>query len=263
MIKALYTSATGMRAQQQLLDVTANNLANVNTTGFKKSRMDFQDLLYDTRIMPGTQVASNLEIPTGHQVGSGARSISTTKMFQQGTSDMTDRDLDVAIIGRGFFQVTMPDGTTAYTRDGSFRTDSEGTLTTAEGLRIAPSITIPQGSRVAVGKDGTISAADPSDSSISTTVGQLTLATFPNPTGLLSLGGNLYAETPSSGSPTTGQTPGQDGVGQLQGGALEHSNVEVVVELVNLITAQRAYEVNSRAIRSSDDMLAAANQMTR
>jgi flagellar basal-body rod protein FlgG len=262
MIKALSTSATGMRAQQQLVDVVANNLANVNTTGFKRSRLDFQDLLYDTQIAPGTQVAVGLEIPTGLQVGSGARTISTTKVFTQGVPEETQRDLDVAVNGQGFFEITLPDGTKAYTRDGAFRKDSAGNLTTAEGLLVSPAITIPENIvGLSIGRDGTITAALP-DGTVSN-AGQLTLATFPNPSGLSSLGGNLYLPTAASGNATTNLTPGRNGTGELQQGFLERSNVDVVVELVKLITAQRAYEVNSRAIRSSDDMLAAANNMTR
>ena len=262
MIKALYTSATGMRAQQQLVDLTANNLANVNTTGFKRSRMDFQDLLYDTQITPGSQAASNLEIPSGLQIGSGVRSISTTKIFTPGVLEETGGELDMGIAGRGFFEVTMPDGTTAYTRDGSFRTDSDGSVTTSEGLHLSPSITVSSDRlSITVGSDGTIDVTKPDGTTEN--AGQITLTTFPNPTGLKSIGGNLYVETVSSGGPQSGLTPGENGVGPIEQKFLERSNVEVVVELVNLITAQRAYEINSRAIRSSDDMLATANGMTR
>ena len=262
MIKALYTSATGMRAQQQLVDVVANNLANVNTTGFKRSRLDFQDLLYDTQIMPGTQVAVGLEVPTGFQVGSGTRPISTTKIFSQGTPEETGGELDVAISGRGFFEITLPDGTKAYSRDGSFRKDSAGNLTNAEGLLVSPAITIPENiSGLNIGRDGTITAVM-NDGSV-TNIGQLTLSSFPNPSGLNSIGGNLYLPTPASGTATTNLTPGQNGTGEVQQRFLERSNVEVVVELVKLITAQRAYEINARAIRSSDDMLGAVNNLTR
>ncbi len=262
MIKALYTSATGMRAQQQLVDLTANNLANVNTTGFKRSRMDFQDLLYDTQIMPGSEIASNLQIPSGLQIGSGVRSISSTKIFTPGFVYETGGELDMGIAGRGFFEISMPDGTTAYTRDGSFRTDSDGTVTTSEGLYLSPQITVASDRlSIAVGSDGTITVTKPDGTTEN--AGQITLTTFPNPTGLKSVGGNLYVETASSGSPQTSLTPGENGVGNIKQKYLERSNVEVVVELVNLITAQRAYEINSRAIRSSDDMLATVNGMTR
>lgn len=261
MIKALFTSATGMRAQQQLVDVTANNLANVNTSGFKRSRMDFQDLLYELQISPGTQVAEGLEIPTGLQIGSGTRAISTTKVFSQGLPEESNRELDVMINGRGFFEVSRPDGSSGYTRDGSFRSDSQGYLTTAEGLRVSPEIQIPEDiTGLHIGRDGTITALQDGEE---TQVGELTLTTFPNPAGLLSIGGNLYATSPASGAASSNLKPGENGVGEVQQYFTERSNVEVVVELVRLITAQRAYEVNSRAIRTSDDMLAAANNMSR
>ncbi|MBL4850145.1 MAG: flagellar basal-body rod protein FlgG [Planctomycetes bacterium] len=262
-MKALYTAGTGMKAQQMTVDVIANNLANANTAGFKRSQIDFQDLLYDTIERPGVQTSAGIVSPTGLQIGAGSHAASTTKVFSQGAVEETRRDLDVAIQGDGFFQITLPDGGTGYTRDGSFRLDAGGNLVNVDGYPLSPGITIPQDAiSISIGKDGTVSAVLADDPTGSSEVGQLTLARFPNPAGLSSEGGNIYRETPSSGSPVEGPA-GIDGKGVLMQRFLERSNVEVVTELVRLIVAQRAYEVNSKAIRTGDEMLSTANTMTR
>lgn len=262
-MKALYTAGTGMRVQQLQVDVIANNLANANTAGFKKSEVAFQDLLYHTVQRPGLETSQGLVSPTGLQVGSGARAASTTKVFSQGTVEETGRDLDVAIQGEGFFQVALPDGSTAYTRDGSFRLDAQGNLVTTDGLRVDPGIVIPADvTSLTIGKDGTITASTGGAPESATQIGQLQLARFPNPAGLSSEGGNLYRETPSSGAPVLA-APGEAGMGVTAQRFIERSNVEVVSELVGLIVAQRAYEVNSRAIRAGDDMLGQVSQLGR
>ncbi len=260
MMKALYTSATGMKAHQFLLDVISNNLANVNTTGYKRVQANFQDLLYDKYVPAGAEAAQGIQAPTGLQVGSGVRVVATNKVFSQGVPENTGRTFDLAIQGSGFFQVTHPDGTTVYTRDGILQLNSTGELVTSEGLRLTPSITITGNViGVSIGSDGTISAQSTDGSSQS--LGQLSLATFLNPAGLESMGKNLYRETSASGAPTTG-IPGQNGIGEIMQGFRESSNVEVVTELVNLIVAQRAYETSSRAIKASDDMLQTTNRIS-
>jgi len=264
MLGSLFASATGMKAQQRYVDNISNNLANVNTTGFKRSRIDFQDLIYNTIVAPGSESVQGYVVPSGLQIGTGVREVSTTKIFAQGRPDATGRELDLAIQGEGFFQVTHPSlNETVYTRDGSFRLNSSGQLVTVDGYVVTPQITIPSGTiQVTVGNDGTVWAVPGSDPNSRTNVGQISLATFANAAGLSSLGHNLYAETPASGSPTTG-TAGSDGMGEIMQGQLEGSNVDVVTELVNLIIAQRAYEINSRAISVSDKMLEQANNVTR
>jgi flagellar basal-body rod protein FlgG len=263
MIKALFTSATGMKAQQLTIDNTANNLANVNTTGFKRSQLEFQDLIYVTARSAGTDAAQGLQVPTGLQIGSGVRPAATTKIFSEGVLENTEHQLDVAIEGEGFFQITLPSGDTRYTRDGAFRMSSTGNLVNTDGFLLQPQITIPQDAiAIAIGTDGTISVVTGSSPNAAVTVGNIQLVRFPNPAGLSSEGRNLFAETAASGSPTTG-TPGESGMGTLQQGFLERSNVEVVTELINLILAQRAYEINSRTIRASDEMLSVANNITR
>ncbi|GJQ58237.1 MAG: flagellar basal-body rod protein FlgG [Candidatus Scalindua sp.] len=261
MIKALYTSATGMKAHQFLLDVVSNNLANVNTTGFKRVQANFQDLLYDKFIAAGAESSQGVQTPTGLQVGSGTRVVSTNKVFTQGVPENTGRSLDMSIQGPGFFQVSHPDGSTVYTRDGSFQLNSDGELVNSEGLRLDPSTSI-QGDVISIniGSDGTVSTQSSDGSTQS--VGQITLATFPNPAGLDSLGRNLFRETTASGTPQTG-TPGLNGIGEIMQGFLESSNVEVVTELVNLIVAQRAYETSSKAIKASDEMLQTTSQIIR
>lgn len=262
MIRALWTAATGMNAQQMNVDVIANNLANVNTTGFKKSRIDFQDLMYSTMRAAGTEVSSGLKIPTGIQVGNGSRPIATQKIFSQGDFTQTGNSLDVVIEGDGFFQVTMPDGSTAYTRDGAFKTDSDGKIVTSDGFVLQPEITIPSNAtEVNIGLDGTVTAVISGESEAQA-LGNIELAKFVNPAGLKSIGKNLYEVTAASGEAVTG-TPGTDGMGSLNQGYLEMSNVKVVEEMVNMIVAQRAYEVNAKAIQSADEMLQLANQIRR
>jgi len=249
-----------MAAQQTAVDVTANNLANINTTGFKRSQLDIQDLIYVKIREAGQEVESGVLSPTGFEIGNGVQAVSTLKVFTQGEMENTGRNLDLAIEGDGFFQVTLPSGETAYTRDGSLRIDSAGNLVTSRGNPLADSISIPTDWRtISIGKDGTVSVLAGSGST-PTTVGTINLARFSNPSGLSSMGGNLMAETPASGTATTG-SPGQSGLGSIQQGFLERSNVQMVKELVSLITAQRAYEINSRAIKAGDEMLTTANRL--
>lgn len=263
MIKALFTSATGMRAQQTLVDVTSNNLANLNTTGFKKSQADFADLIYITERSPGADAAQGLQVPTGLQVGSGVRVAGTTKLFGEGSLVNTGNQFDVAIEGDGFFQIALPDGSLRYTRDGAFRLNRDGALVTADGFQLQPQITIPPDAvSVGIGADGTVSVISSGSLNTSTPVGQITLTRFVNPAGLSSEGRNQLAESASSGAPQI-STPGQTGAGFLRQGFLERSNVDVVQELVNLILAQRAYEFNTRAVRTSDEMLSNTTNLTR
>ena len=260
MLRAFSTAATGMNAQQMMVDVIANNLANINTSGFKKSQMDFQDLLYITMQAPGSEVGTGAIAPGGVEVGSGVRAASTVKVFTQGELQNTGNSLDCAIQGDGFFIVTTPGGETRYTRDGAFFRSADGTLVTASGYQLSPSVSIPADVvEVNIAHDGTVNGRS---SNGVTVVGRIQIARFSNPSGLSSEGGNLLAETPASGSPTMGN-PGENGLGTIQSGFLEKSNVQMVMELVNLITAQRAYEINSRAIRAGDDMLRDANQLVR
>lgn len=261
MLKALFTSATGMKAQQLMVDNTANNLANVNTTGFKRSELGFQDLLYVTHRAAGTDSAQGLQLPTGLQIGSGVRPSSNTKIFSQGTLENTDNKLDIAIEGDGFLQINLPSGLPRYTRDGALRLNSTGNLVNTEGFQVQPQITLPQDTlSVSIGTDGTVSVLTAGSPTTATVVGNMTLVRFPNPAGLSSEGSNLYSETTASGSPITG-TPGADGFGAIRQGFLERSNVEVVSELVSLILAQRAYEINSRAIKVGDEMLQTSNNI--
>ena len=257
MIRALYTAATGMEAQQLNIDVIANNLANVSTSGFKKSRADFQDLLYQTLKEPGVSATGTTQVPTGIQVGLGVRPAAVERIHLQGDFNQTTNPLDVAIEGDGLFQVTLPDGNPAYTRAGAFKLDSTGSVVTSEGDPITPQITIPQGAEsINIGNDGTVSVTLAGQSA-PTQVGQIQTVRFANPAGLRAEGRNLFRETDTSGTPQLG-TPGQDGLGQLSQGFLESSNVSVVEELVAMITGQRAYEINSRAITAADEMLRTA-----
>jgi flagellar basal-body rod protein FlgG len=254
MLRSLYIASTGLNAQQTQLDVISNNLANVSTTGFKKGRPVFEDLLYQTIRQPGAQSSQQTQLPSGFQLGVGVGTVATERLHTQGNLQQTNNSLDVAINGNGFFQILMPDGSTAYTRDGSFQLNSQGVMVTASGYTLQPSITIPADAQtVTIAKDGTVSVTQPNTTSAST-VGQLQLATFVNPTGLQSLGENLYAETASSGAPQI-NNPGISGTGMLNQNFIETSNVNVAEELVNMIVAQRAYELNSRAITTSDQML--------
>jgi flagellar basal-body rod protein FlgG len=260
MIRSLWIAKTGMEAQQTAMDVISNNLANVSTSGFKRARPVFEDLLYQTVRQPGGLSSQQTQLPSGLQMGTGVRPIATVEMFDQGNLQQTNNNLDVAIQGSGFFQVLMPDGTTAYTRDGSFQTNNQGQLVTASGYPVQPAITIPAAAQsVTIGADGTVSITQ--QGSVATTqVGTLQLATFINNAGLQNKGGNLYEETSASGAAST-NTPGTNGAGTLNQGYVETSNVNVVEEMVNMIQSQRTYELNSKAITTSDQMLQSLSQM--
>jgi flagellar basal-body rod protein FlgG len=263
MIRALFTAATGMVGQQLNIDTIANNLANVNTTGFKKSRVHFQDLLYETLQAAGTQTTAGSTIPVGIQVGHGVRPSAIAKIFTPGNMIQTGRDLDLSIEGDGYFQVELPDGTVAYGRDGSFSIDQDGSIVTSDGYPLTPAISVPSDYiQLTVGSDGVVSALVQGEATPQN-VGTIELARFVNPAGLdARLGRNLLLETDASGTPTTGQ-PGLDGIGTLEQGFLENSNVQVVEEILQLIIAQRAYEANSKVIQTSDEMLQLANNVRR
>ncbi len=251
---ALYVSQTGLSAQDKQLTSLSNNLSNVATNGFKRDRVVFEDLLYQIYRQPGGNSTQDTLLPSGLQMGTGVRTVGTQKMFTQGALQTTEETLDVAINGRGFFQITMPDGTAAYTRDGQFQLSAEGELVTTNGLTVAPGISIPTNANtVTIGTDGTVTAVVSGETG-STQVGTLSLVDFVNPAGLQAMGGNLFRETVASGSPQE-STPGTNGLGTVEQGLLENSNVDVVEELVNMITTQRAYELNSRVISTADQML--------
>ena len=260
MLRAFSTAATGMTGQQTMVDVIANNLANVNTSGFKRNQLNFQDLLYVTLEEPGTEIASGINSPSGIEIGSGVRVASTVKIHSAGELQNTGNPLDIAIVGEGFLQVTLPNGELRYTRDGSLQLNANGELVTTTGYALVPPITVPDDATVSIEKDGGVNVTD--STGTQSVVGTIELARFPNPSGLSSEGGNLLAETAASGTPTTG-TAGDTGFGTVQSGFLEKSNVQMVTELVNLIRAQRAYEVNSKAITVGDQMLQTANSMVR
>ena len=260
MIRSLWTGATGMDTQQTNIDVIANNLANVNTAGFKKSRADFQELLYQVSRAPGSATSADTVSPTGIQVGLGSRTAAVQKVFSVGDLLRTENELDVAIEGRGFFQVEMPDGTTAYTRSGALKKDGDGRLATSDGYILNPQIVIPENATsISIGQDGSVDVFLDGDST-PTQVGVIELALFSNESGLRSLGRNLYSETDSSGIPVVG-LPTEDGFGSLAQGFLEGSNVSVMEEMVNMIAGQRAYEVNSKAVKTSDEMLQMTNNL--
>lgn len=262
MIRSLWTAATGMEAQQMNIDTIANNLANVNTSGFKRSRVDFQDLLYQTIKEAGVATTSSTVQPAGIQVGLGVKPAGIVKNFSQGNFKQTGNPLDIAIAGDGFFQVSMPDGTTAYTRSGAFKVDNNGRLVTSDGYTMSPEITIPSDTlSVSVGNDGTVSVLEQGQDT-PTQIGQIQTAHFINPAGLDAIGHNLFKETDASGNATVGN-PGNDGLGTLEQGVLEMSNVSVVQEMVEMIAGQRAYETNSKAIQTSDEMLQTANNLKR
>ena len=262
-MQSLNTAATGMAAQQTNLDVISNNLANVNTTGYKAERANFQDLMYQTVNVAGLAASGSSASPVTTQLGLGATFSSTTSNFSQGAMNSTGGPLDLAISGNGFFQVLMPDGTTAYTRDGSFSVDANGLLVTSDGYPIDPPITIPQGaSAISISNTGTITATVPGNSEAQTITPGLQLTMFSNPAALQRVGQNLYTSNKAAGSPQQG-APGENGSGQIQAGYLEGSNVQVVQEMVNMITAQRAYEITSKAIQTSDDMLSIVDQLKR
>jgi len=260
MIRSLYTSATGMKANQLYIDNISNNLANVNTTGYKKSKLEFQELLYQTLIDPGAAASDGSKSPAGLQVGLGVRSAANQKMFSQGSLQETKNPLDMAINGDGFLQVQLPSGEVAYTRDGSFKVSSDGTLCTSQGYPLEPPITVPDGGHdIQIDATGKVSVQI-SDTGTTEDIGQIEMAKFLNEGGLKSLGDNLYQASSASGDAETG-TPGTNGMGTLQQGFLEASNVELVEEMVNMIVAQRAYEISAKAIQTSDSMLQLANQL--
>ncbi len=262
MIKAMRTAATGMVAQQMNVDNIANNLANVNTTGFKQTKIEFQDVLYQNLRRAGTASALGTEVPTGLSIGYGTRASATVRSFSEGNLTPTGNPLDLAIDGDGFFQVQMPDGTTGYTRDGAFKISGDGQVVTSEGYFVLPQMSVPEGSTaISVGTDGTVEVMvagqqDPVQ------IGQIELARFVNPAGMLAIGRNILTPTRASGDPVT-DVPTQSGLGQIDQGYLEMSNVKVVDEMVNMIVAQRAYEMNSKAIQTADDMAGIANNLKR
>jgi len=262
MIRSLWTSATGMKAQALNLDVIANNLANVSTAGFKKSRAEFQDLLYETIRPAGTSSSQDTQVPTGIQLGHGTRPSTVLKIFSQGDLEHTKNELDLAIEGDGFFQIALPSGETAFTRDGGFKLDSEGRVVNADGFAMEPEISIPTDTvSIAVGMDGTVSVLQAGETT-PTEVGTIELARFVNSAGLIAMGKNLYIPSEASGVEMTG-TAGENGLGTISQGFLEMSNVTVVEEMVSMITAQRAYEANSKSIQTADEMLAIANNIKR
>jgi flagellar basal-body rod protein FlgG len=254
MFPALWISKTGLEAQQTNLSVISNNLANVNTNGFKRGRAVFEDLLYQTVRQPGGQETQDTELPSGLTLGTGVRTVATTKLFTQGNIVQTGNDLDLAINGRGFIQVLSPDGSIVYTRDGALQRNAQGQIVTSGGMPIEPAITLPENTlTVTIGSDGTVSAQVAGDDA-PTQVGQIELVDFVNPAGLNPIGENLFRETAASGTPQSG-TPGLDGLGVLVQGTVESSNVNVVEELVNMIETQRAYEMSSKSIATADEML--------
>jgi flagellar basal-body rod protein FlgG len=263
MIRALYTAASGMTAQQMNVDNIAHNLANANTQGYKARRSQFQDLLYQTVLQPGAQASQQTVIPTGLQVGLGTRAASNEIVFSQGAFSETDNPLDLVIQGRGFFQVRRSSGELAYTRAGSFHLDRDGNVVTSDGDPLEPQITLPSDAQnITIAKDGTVSYTQPNQTSAQQ-AGQIMIASFQNPAGLNSLGGNLYAPTDASGDSTVGTPGGQEGLGSLMQGYVEQSNVSIVEEFIGLIQAQRGYEANSKVVQAADNMYQQVNNMTR
>jgi flagellar basal-body rod protein FlgG len=263
MIRALYSAASGMTAQQMTVDNIAHNLANANTTGFKARRAQFQDLLYQTVVQPGAASGQQTVVPTGLQLGLGTRASSNEIVFSQGNFAQTDNPLDLVIQGRGFFQVRRPSGELAYTRAGSFHLDRDGNVVTGEGQPLEPQITIPADAQaISIAQDGTVSYTQPNQTAAQQ-AGQIQLANFPNPAGLNSLGGNLYAPTDASGDPNVGAPGGQEGLGTVLQGYLEQSNVSVVEEFINLIVAQRGYEASSKVVQAADQMYQQVNNLAR
>ncbi len=251
---ALWVSKTGLSAQDTNMSTISNNLANVNTTGFKRDRAVFQDLLYQIDRQPGGMNTQNSELPSGLQLGTGVRVVGTAKQFSQGNLEITEQPLDMAVNGRGFLQVLMPDGQIAYTRDGEFQLNSNGDVVTPDGYPLEPGITIPEdATNITIGKDGTVTVVT-NDQAAPQNLGQITLVDFINPQGLQAIGNNLFKATNASGDPAEGE-PGLAGLGTLEQGTVESSNVEVVEELVNMITTQRAYEMNSKVVSATDQML--------
>ena len=262
MVRSLFTAATGMIAQQTQVDVTSHNIANVNTMGYKKNRAEFADLMYQVMSYAGTPTSTTTTHPTGIEVGLGVRPQAITKIHSQGYFKETGNNLDMVIAGNGFFQVQMPDGTTAYTRNGAWKLDSDGNIVNDDGLQLVPNITIPaDATQIAIGIDGTVSVLQPGAPEMQQ-VGQIEIVNFINPAGLHSSGDNLFLETGASGAPIIG-IAGQDGLGQIKQGFVEMSNVQLVEEMTELITGQRAYEANSKAITTSDSMLQTTNELKR
>lgn len=262
MIRALHTAATGMIGMQTQVDTTSNNIANVNTIGYKKQRAEFADLFYQTMQYAGTSTSETTVAPTGIELGLGVRPLAIAKHFSQGNPKETENNLDIAIMGRGFFQIEMPDGTIAYTRSGGFKLDNEGNIVTSEGYRLVPNITIPEdATQINIGIDGIVSVLQ-SNSTELNTIGQIETTIFINPAGLHSLGDNLYINTNASGEPING-IPGNEGFGMLRQGFIEMSNVKLVEEMTDLITGQRAYEANSKTIQTADSMLQTINGLKR
>ncbi len=262
MIRALFTAATGLEAQKLNVDVIANNLANANTVGYKKARADFQDLYYQTVRAQGGISAEGSQIPSGIQVGLGVRPAAVQKIFVQGDFVQTGNNLDVAIEGEGFFQIQMPDGTTAYTRAGAFKIDSEGRIVNSDGYQLMPNVTIPNNTlNVTIGADGKVTVIQ-SGSAAPVEVGQIQIAKFTNPAGLKAIGRNLYQNTDASGEPILAN-PGNDGMGTLAQGFVEMSNVNVVEEMVNMIISQRAYEIASKTVQATEDILQMTNNLKR
>jgi flagellar basal-body rod protein FlgG len=263
MFRALNTAATGMVAQQLNLDNIANNLSNSGTAGFRRRRVQFQDLLYQSTVMPGAAATENTTVASGLQVGMGTRPDASEVIHVQGEFTTTGNPLDLAIQGEGFFQVTMPDGETAYTRAGMFHLDNQGNIVTADGNALDPAITIPaDATNITIGSDGTVSVTQPGQTQAQQ-VGTIQLANFQNPGGLNSVGGNLYLATTASGDPIVGNPGGSEGLGTLQQGMLEESNVDVVQEFIQMIVAQRSYEANSRVVSAADQMLQQLNSLSR
>jgi flagellar basal-body rod protein FlgG len=262
MIRSMYTAATGMESQQLYLDTISHNLSNVNTNGFKRSRVEFQDLMYQTLREPGTRNAEGGMAPSGIEVGLGVKPSATNRIFEQGSLNRTGNNLDAAIQGEGFFQIMLPDGALSYTRDGQFKLDSDGSIITSDGYQLYPQLSVPEGAEeITIDPKGMIFVQMPGEAT-STEVGQLELARFINPAGLKALGNNLYGQTEASGQPVV-NVPGQEGNGTLMPQYVEASNVQIVDEMVNMITAQRAYEIVSKAITVSDEMLQTANNLKR
>lgn len=262
MLRSLYTAATGMMAQQTQIDTTSHNIANVNTIGYKKNRAEFADLMYQTMMYAGTPTSTTTISPTGIEVGLGVRPTAITKLHSQGYFKETGNNLDMVIAGRGFFQIQLPDGNIAYTRNGAFKLDADGNIVNADGYMLSPNIVIPaDATEISVGIDGTVSVLQPGNQEM-TQVGQIEIATFVNPSGLHSMGDNNFLETSASGAPIVG-IAGTEGIGQIKQSFVEMSNVQLVEEMTDLITGQRAYEANSKAITTSDEMLQIVNGLKR
>jgi len=259
-MKALHIAATGMKAQERNVEVISNNVANLRTTGYKRQRVDFQDLMYQNLRRAGSETSTaGTIVPTGVQIGSGVKVAATSRIMSQGAVEQTGKDLDLAVRGEGFFQIEMPDGTTAYTRDGSFERDPNGTLVTVDGYTVVPGITIPEDSRnITISTDGTVSAVDAGGATVN--LGQIQLARFVNKAGLEAIGDNLFYETEASGAAQV-DNPGANGFGSVQQYFLEMANVDAVTEIADLISAQRAYEMNSRVIKAADEMYSTTSNL--